>query len=80
MQDLDIVQSAELVKTNHCFAYLIMNEYAYSGQGHTIHSSGQLNGPTTLLMTNFFQVGGKQRIITIVGYIMPLASKEEPLY
>ena len=36
---LDIVQCAALVKTNHGYLNLIMNEYAYYGKGHTIHSS-----------------------------------------
>ena len=40
MQDLDIVQCAVLVDTSHGIVNLIMNEYAYSGQGQTIHSSG----------------------------------------
>ena len=39
---LDIVQCASLVKTNHGYVNLIMNEYAYYGNGHTIHSSGQI--------------------------------------
>ena len=39
---LDIVQCAALVNTNHGQVNLIMNEYAYYGKGHTIHSSGQI--------------------------------------
>ena len=39
---LDIVQCAALVNTNHGYVNLIMNEYAYYGKGHTIHSSGQI--------------------------------------
>ena len=39
---LDIVQCAALVNTNHGYVSLIMNEYAYYGKGHTIHSSGQI--------------------------------------
>ena len=42
MQDLDVVQCAALVNTQHRLVNLIMNEYAYYGQGHTIHSSGQI--------------------------------------
>ena len=41
-QDLDIVQCTALVNANHGIVNLIMNEYAYSGQGHTIHSPGQI--------------------------------------
>ena len=40
---LDLVQCAALVHTNHGIVNLIMNEYAYYGRGHSIHSSGQSN-------------------------------------
>ena len=49
---LDIVQCAALVKTNHGYVNLIMNEYAYYGKEHTIHSSSQLSGTRTQSMTN----------------------------
>ena len=39
---LDLVQCAALVDTIHGIVYLIMNEYAYDGRGHSIHSSGQI--------------------------------------
>ena len=39
---LDIVQCDALAIINHGYVYLIMNEYAYYGKGHTIHSSGQI--------------------------------------
>ena len=48
---LDVVQCAALVKTNHGYVNLIMNEYAYYGKGHTIHSSGQIEWNKTRLMT-----------------------------
>ena len=35
---LDIVQCVALVSTNHGIVNLIMNEYAYYGKGHSIHS------------------------------------------
>ena len=40
--ELQVVQCAALVETNHGIVNLIMNEYAYYGKGHTIHSSGQI--------------------------------------
>ena len=40
MKDPDIAQCAALVQIQHGIVNLIMNEYAYSGQGPTIHSSG----------------------------------------
>ena len=39
---LDNVQCAALVKPNHGYVNLIMNEYAYYGKGHTIHPSCQI--------------------------------------
>ena len=42
LHGLDIVQWAALVKTNHGYVNLILNEYAYYGKGHTINSSGQI--------------------------------------
>ena len=42
MQDLDIVKCPALVQTQNGIVDLTMNAYAYSGQGPTIHSSGQI--------------------------------------
>ena len=74
------MQCAGQVNTNHGIVNLIMNEYAYSGQGHTIHSSGQIEWSNNFVDDQSIQVGGKQRIITIHGYIMPLVSKEGHMY
>ena len=52
MQDFDIWQCAALVNTQHGIVNLIMNEYAYSGQGPTIYFLTKLNGPNILLMTS----------------------------
>ena len=65
---LDIVQCTALVNTNHGIVNLIMNEYAYYGKGHTIHSSGQIELHTNTVDDKSVQVGGQQRIITIDGY------------
>ena len=77
---LDIVQCAALVNTNHGIVDLIMNEYAYYGKGHTIHSSGQIEWHTNTVDDKSVQVGGQQRIITIDGYSMPLMSKGGLMY
>ena len=39
---VDIVQCAALINTFHGYVNLILNEYAYYGKCHTIHSSGQI--------------------------------------
>ena len=72
---LDIVQCAALVNTNHGIVNLIMNEYAYYGKGHTTHPSGQIEWHTNTVDDKSVQVGGKERIITIDGYSMPLMCK-----
>ena len=76
----DIVQCAALVNTNHGIVNLIMNEYAYFGEGHTIHSSGQIEWHTNTVDDKSVQVGGQQRIVTIGGYSMPLVCKGGLMY
>ena len=77
LQGLDVVQCAALVETNHGIVNLIMNEYACYGQGHTIHSSGQIEWFKNSVDDRSVQVGGKQRICTIDGYAMPLTCRGE---
>ena len=72
---LDIVQYDALVNTNHGIVNLFMNEYAYYGKGHSIHSSGQIEQHTNIVDDKSVQVGGQQRIVTIDGYSMPLVCK-----
>ena len=57
-----------------------MNEYAYYGKGHTIHSSGQIEWHTNTVDDKSVQVGGQQRLITIDGYSMPLVCKPGLMY
>ena len=69
---LDIVHCAALVKTNHGYVNLIMNEYAYYGKGHTIHSSGQIEWNKNQVDDRSVKVGGSQCITTLDGYSFPL--------
>ena len=80
LQGLDVVQCAALVETNHGIVNLIMNEYAYCGKGHTIHSSGQTEWFKNSVDDRSVQVGGKQRIYTIDGYAMPLTCRGGLMY
>ena len=80
LQGLDVVQCAALVETNHGIVNLIMNEYACYGKGHTIHSSGQVEGFKNSVDDRSVQVGGKQRICTIDGYSMPLTCRGGLMY
>ena len=51
---------------------MIMNEYACYGEGHTIHSFGQIEWFKNSVDDKSVQVGAQQRICTIDGYAMPL--------
>ena len=65
---LDLVQCAALVQTNHGMVNLIMNEYAYYGRLHSIHSSGQIEWYTNTVDDKSVQVGGQHGIVTIDRY------------
>ena len=80
LQDLDVVQCAALVETNHGIVNLIMNEYGCYGKGHTIHSSGQIEWFKNSVDDRYVQVGGKQRNCTIDGYAMPLTCRGGLMY
>ena len=69
---LDIVQCVALVKTNHGYVNLIMNEYAYYGKGHTIHYSGQIEWNKNQVDDRSVKVGGSKFITTLDGYSFPL--------
>ena len=49
-----------------------MNEYAYYGKGHTIHSAGQIEWHKNLVHDKSVKVGGKQCITALDGYAFPL--------
>ena len=66
------MQCAALAYTNHGYVNLIMNEYAYYGKGHTIHSAGQIEWHKNLVDDKSVKVGGKQCITTLDGYAFPL--------
>ena len=69
---LDIVQCAALVNSNHGYINLIMNEYAYYGKGHTIHSSGKIEWNKNQVDDKSVKVDGSQCITTLDGYSFPL--------
>ena len=80
LQVLDMVQCAALVETNHSIVNFIMNEYACYGKAHIIHSSGQIEWSKNSVDDRSVQVGRKQRICTIDGYVMPLACRGSLMY
>ena len=78
--ELDLVQCTALVQTNHGMVNLIMNEYAFYGRGHSIHSSGKIEWYTNTVDVKSVQVRGQQRIVAIDGYSMPLVCKGGLMY
>ena len=69
---LDIVTAAGLVETQNGKCVLIMHQYAYLGKGKTIHSKGQVEWYKNSVDDKSRALGGKQRVVTLDGYIIPL--------
>ena len=63
---LDLVQCAALVQTVQGTVNLIMNEYAYYGRGHSVHSSGQIEWYTNTVDDKSVQVGGHKESLPLM--------------
>ena len=61
-----------MVQTQRGSVVCIMHQYAIYGKGKTIHSSPQLEHFGNLVDDKSRKVGGKQRITTLEGYVIPL--------
>ena len=71
--NIPIVTAGGVIKTQHGPAIAIMHQYAYTGQGKTIHSSGQLEWYHNDVNDRSIKVsGGLQRILTNDGYVIPI--------
>ena len=66
---LDFVQCAVQVQTNHGIVNLIMNEYAFYGRGHSIHSSGQIEWYTNTVYDKSVQVCGQQELLPLMDIL-----------
>ena len=53
-----------------------MHQYAIYGKGKTIHSSAQLEHYGNNVCDKSRKVGGKQRITTLDGYVIPLQIRD----
>jgi hypothetical protein len=73
--DIPIVTAWAVVKSQHGEVIIIMHQYAYTGKGKTIHSSGQLECYKQEVDDKSIKVGGKQGIKTLDGYVIPLDVK-----
>src|SRR5688572_9177320 len=72
ISDIPIVTAGGVVTTQKGEVIAIMHQYAYVGKGKTIHSCGQLEAHKQDVHDKSIKVGGKQRIETLDGYIIPL--------
>ena len=69
---LCICDAAALSISNRGPVIIILQQYAYSGKGRTIHSSGQLEKHGNKVDDRSMRIGGRQSIVTNDGYILPL--------
>ena len=69
------IDNHEIPGLDHGLVNLIMNQYAYYGRAHSIHTSGQIEWYTNTVDDKSVQVGGQQRITTTDGYSMSLVCK-----
>ena len=66
-----------IIKTQHGPAIAILHQYAYTGQGKTIHSSGQLEWYKNDVNDKSIKVaGGLQCILTSDGYVIPISIRD----
>ena len=72
MIDIPIVTAGGIVNTQKGEVINILHQYAYTGKGKTIHSSRQTEAFKQLVYDKSVKVGGKQRVETVNGYIIPL--------
>ena len=73
--DIPINTAGAVVKTQCDEVIVILHQYAYTGKGKTIHSSGQLEWYKQHVNDKSIKVGGKQHIKTLYAYVIPLDIK-----
>ncbi len=72
--NIPIVTAGGVIKTQHGPAITILHQYAYTRQGKTIHSSGQLEWYKNDVNNKSIKVaGGLQCILTNNGYVIPIS-------
>jgi len=71
--NIPIVTAGGIVNTQHGPAIAILHQYAYTGQGKTIHSSGQLEWYKNDINDKSVKVAcSSQRILMNDGYVIPI--------
>ena len=73
LQQIPICTVAGLIQTQHGPIIGIFHQYAHLGSGKTIHSVSQLRHFGTIVDDKPRKFGGKRRLETLDGYIIPLS-------
>jgi hypothetical protein len=73
IKDVPIGTVGAVVNTQRGEVIAIMHQYAYTGKGGTIHSSGQLEWCGNNVNDHSIKIdGGRQRLTTPDGYVIPI--------
>jgi hypothetical protein len=73
IKDVPIGTVGAVVNTQHGEVIAIMHQYAYTGKGGTIHSSGQLKWCGNDINDCSIKIdGGRQQLTTPDGYVIPI--------
>jgi hypothetical protein len=73
IKDVPIGTVGAVVNTQRGEVIAIMHQYAYTGKGGTIHSSGQLEWCGNNVNNHSIKIdGGRQRLTTPDGYVIPI--------
>jgi hypothetical protein len=73
IEDVPIGTVGAVVNTQRGEVIAIMHQYAYTGKGGTIHSSGQLEWCGNDVNDRSIKIdGGRQRLTTPDGYVIPI--------
>jgi hypothetical protein len=67
-----LITAGAVTETNRGPDILIMNPYAHSGKGHSIHSSPQLEWNQVDIDDKSRHVWGKQHLLTLDGFSIPV--------
>jgi hypothetical protein len=73
IKDVPIGTVSAVINTQRGEVIAIMHQYAYTGKGRTIHSSGQLKWCGNDINDHSIKIeGGRQRLTTPDGYVIPI--------
>ena len=76
VKELPLVTAAALIETNLGPIIGYFYQYAHLGTGKTIHSKAQLSSWGVTVDDCSRQLGGKQRVITREGHVIPLTVRD----